>query len=315
MQRITITTSSFAGFDKRPVELLEENGFEVFLNPFGRTLRGNEIIELCKGSIGIIAGTEVLDAKTLESLAQSVNPDESVLKVISRCGTGLDSVDLGTATKLGINVFNTPDAPTLAVAELTLGLILSLLRKISQMDRDIRKGYWKKNMGNLLSGKKVGIIGFGRIGQKVAEFLTPFDCKIKYYDITHEASGLGIKEEIYRAELDELLTTSDIISIHVSSKERFIGEEEIKKMKKGACLINVSRGGLVDEEALYSALKNGQLTAAALDVFEQEPYLGPLRELENVILTPHIGSYAVETRVDMEKEAVINLLKGLRACE
>lgn len=311
MRKITITTSSFAGFDKRPVELLEENGFEVFLNPFGRTLRGNEIIELCKGSIGIIAGTELLDAKTLESLAQSANP-ESVLKVISRCGTGMDSVDLSAANKLGIKVFNTPDAPTLAVAELTLGLILNLLRNISQMDRDVRKGHWKKNMGNLLSGKKIGIIGFGRIGQKVAEFLLPFDCKVKYYDVKNEAAGHRIKEGIKRAELDELLTTSDIISIHVSAKEGFIGEEEIKKIKKGACLINVSRGGVIDEDALYSALKDGHLTAAALDVFEQEPYLGSLRELDNVILTPHIGSYAVETRVDMEKEAVINLLKGLR---
>lgn len=301
MEKITITTSSFAGFDKSPVELLKENGFEVILNPFGRTLKENEIIELCKGSIGIIAGTEVLDGKTLDSLG-------SVLKVVSRCGTGMDSVDLVAANKLGIKIFNTPDAPTIAVAELTLGLILNLLRKISYMDRGIRRDLWKKSMGNLLSEKNVGIIGFGRIGEKVAEFLRPFECKIKYYDIKDEVTGHGIE----RVELNELLNTSDIISIHVSAKKQLIGEHEINMMKKGAFIINVSRGGVIDEKALYNALKIGQLSGAALDVFEQEPYSGHLRELDNVILTPHIGSYAVETRVSMEKEAVLNLLKGLQ---
>lgn len=307
MHRIAITTSSFGECNKNPVDLLMDNGFDVIMNPFRRTLKGNEIVDLCKGCIGIIAGTEVLNARALESLTQSMIP-VSDLKVISRCGAGLDNVALDAARNLGIKVFNTPDAPTLAVAELTVGLILNLLRKISYMDRNVRSEHWKKSMGNILSGKKVGIIGFGRIGKKVAGLLKALGCKVRYYDVRTEVSDCGTE----RVELDELLKSSDIVSIHVSLKELLIGDVEINKMKKGAYLINVSRGGVVKEEALYAALKNGHLSGAAIDVFEQEPYSGPLKELDSAILTPHIGSYALETRVEMEEQAVENLLKGLK---
>jgi D-3-phosphoglycerate dehydrogenase len=299
MEKITITTTSFGEYYKEPLNLLRENGFEIILNPHGRKLNKKEVVELCKDAVGIIAGTETIDAEVLKELIN--------LKAISRCGAGLDNIDLGAAKRLGIKVFNTPDAPTLAVAELTVGLILNLLRKVNQMDKTIRNGKWEKLMGNLLSDKKVGIIGFGRIGKKVAELLKPFECEIRYYDIK-EFRDLGIEG---LRDLDELLKTSDIISIHVSSKEQIMGENEIKMMKKGAWLVNTSRGGVIDENALYKALKEGHLSGAALDVFEEESYSGPLKELDNVILTPHIGSYALESRIEMEKQAVENLLKGL----
>ncbi len=331
--RIAITTTSFGKYDKGPLNILKENGFEAALNPYGRKLTKDGTIKLCKDVVGIIAGTETLDADVLEKLAQSslLSPLSS-LKVISRCGTGLDNIDLEAARRLGIKVFNTPDAPTLAVAELTVGLILNLLRKVNQMDRSVRNGKWEKLMGNLLSDKKVGIIGFGRIGQKVSELLKSFGCEIRYYDIRTEDIGLrtetgkrtkdlglrGEKKDTQSSSLspqssslEELLKISDILSIHVSSNEQLIGEKEIRMMKEGAWLVNVSRGSVIDERALYQALKEGHLSGAALDVFEQEPYTGHLKELENVVLTPHIGSYAKESRAEMERQAVENLIRGL----
>jgi len=299
MKKIAITTTSFGKDDKRSLEIIRTKIYETVLNPHGRKLKKDEIVELCKDVIGIIAGTEALDAEILGRLPN--------LKVISRCGTGLDNVDKDAAKKLGIKVFNTPDAPTLAVAELTIGLILNLLRRVNEMDAVIRDGKWEKLTGNLLSGKTVGIIGFGRIGRKVGELLKCMGCEIKYYDIEDYEVEMGVD----RVEIKELLRTSDIISIHVSSSARIIGRKELGMMKKGSWLINVSRGGVVDEEALYHALKEGLLAGAALDVFEREPYKGNLKELDNVILTPHVGSYAKEARIKMEIEAAKNLLKGL----
>ncbi len=306
MSKIVITTSSFGKEDGEALGLLRSRGLTVVLNPHGRALQQSEILDLCKDSIGIIAGTEKLEADTLERLSRPANAHNS-LKVISRCGTGLDNVDLQAAQRLGIKVFNTPDAPTLAVAELTVGLILDLMRKVSRMDRAIRRGLWEKQMGNLLNGKSVGIIGFGRIGRKVAALLQAFECAIMYCDISDTASDAST----YRASMPELLEKSDIISIHVSSKKQLLGRNELRMMKNGSWLINVARGGVVDEDALREALDCGHLSGAALDVFNQEPYAGPLTELENVILTPHIGSYAKEGRIAMELEAAENLLKGL----
>jgi D-3-phosphoglycerate dehydrogenase len=300
MQKVAITTTTFGKYDKQPLDLLEQNEFSLILNPYGRKLNKDEIIQLCIDAIGIISGTEKLDAYILERLAK--------IKVISRCGTGLDNVDLAAAKKLGIKVFNTPDAPTIAVAELTIGLILSLLRKIGCMDLAVRNARWEKLMGNLLHKKRVGIIGFGRIGRKVAELLKPFDCTLAYSDPYVEDRLLGLE----RLSLRELLQWADIITIHISGSNKILGEQELSQIKKGAWLVNVSRGTAVDEEALYRAISGGYLSGAALDVFTEEPYTGPLKDLENVILTPHIGSYAREARIEMEMQAAKNLLAGLR---
>lgn len=300
MNKIIIATTSFGQYDENPLNTLGKAGFEIILNPYKRKLEKNEIIELCKDAVGIIAGTETLDASTIRKLTH--------LKVISRCGTGLDNVDLEATKKLNIKVFNTPDTPTLAVAELTVGLILALLRKTSLMDREVRNGLWKKRMGNLLCGKRIGIIGFGRIGKKVAELLKPFNCVIFYNDPFVSGGHFSVEH----LHFDNLLKEVDIVSIHASTKSELLGEKEIRFMKSGAWLVNVSRGEIVNEDALYRALKENHLAGAALDVFGKEPYTGSLRKLDNVILTPHIGSYAKETRIKMEMEAVENLIKGLR---
>ncbi|MBF0328456.1 MAG: phosphoglycerate dehydrogenase [Nitrospirae bacterium] len=301
MRKIFISTTSFGVYDRSCLNILSDKGFEVQLNPHGRKLAGEEIVELCRDAIGIVAGTESLDEAVLKQL--------TVLKVISRCGTGMDNVDLKATERLGIKVVNTPDAPTLAVAELAVGLIISLLRKVCRMDAAVRRGEWKKMMGNQLSGKTVGIIGFGRIGRKTAELLALLGCKIIFYDVAVDAAPEGFE----MVSLQELLGRSDIVTFHVSSKSKIVGAEEIKLMKQGAWIINLSRGGVVDENALYLALKEGRLSGAALDVFEQEPYTGPFKDLDNVIITPHIGSYAKESRIAMELQSVENLLKGLEA--
>lgn len=299
MRKVFIATSSFAKNSPAPLEMLKAAGLDVEINPHGRRLSESEITAFLSDKEYLIAGTESLTRKVIESA--------KYLKVISRCGVGMDNVDMEAAKSLGIKVFNTPDAPTLAVAELTVGLILDLLRRVSFMDRNIRRGQWQKTMGNLLSGKKVGIIGFGRIGRRTAELLKNFGCEIAYTDPCKGDELSGFK----CLTLEMLLKWADIISLHVSVKDTLIGGDEIRNMKPGAWLVNVSRGGVVDETALHQALKNSHLSGAALDVFDREPYSGPLTELNNIILTPHIGSYAKEARVEMELQAVRNLLMGL----
>jgi len=254
----------------------------------------------------MIAGTEKITENVIKNAAS--------LKVISRVGIGLDNIDLTAAKKYGVSVYNTPDAPTQAVAELTLALILSLYRGVGEADRNIRAGMWEPFMGRLLSGKTLGIVGLGRIGKKVAALAKAFEVSIVAAEPTPDykfASEYGIKLK----SLKEVLKESDIITLHVPlSKEtcHMIGEAEFALMKKDSIIINTSRGGLINEDALIMALKSGHLSGAALDTFEKEPYDGPLKNFNNVILTPHIGSYAKEARIKMENEAVKNLIKGLK---
>ncbi len=303
MHRIAITTSTFGQWDKSPLELLESEGLEPVLNPHGRTLKREELVRMASGCVGLIAGTESLDRGALSVLKG--------LKVISRCGTGLENVDVDEASRLAIKVYHTPDAPVHAVAELTVGLMLDLLRKISQIDRAVRGGLWKKEMGELLSGKKIGIVGFGRVGKKLARLLSGFRVKIGFYDIR------PMEDSLARAmPLDELLAWSDIVTLHASASRGgpLLGERELGLMKEGAFLVNTSRGELVDEGALVRCLERGKLGGAALDVFPHEPYAGRLRDFPNTVLTAHMGSYARGSRIEMEIEAVRNLLHGLEAC-
>ena len=251
-------------------------------------------------TIGLIAGLEPLTKNVLQA-AKS-------LKVIARVGTGLDSVDLVAAKELEIIVLNTPDAPTKAVAELTIAHILGLLRHLSQADRQIRNGIWKGLMGSLLETKTVGIVGFGRICKRVATLLSAFGASVLISD-AQVKSG-----DFQNVGLDELCTRSDIVSLHLPYSEathHIIDEKRINLMKKGSFIVNISRGGLVDEAMLLVALKSGHLAGAALDCFEQEPYEGELRNLENVQITAHMGSYARETRDLMEQEASRLLVNAL----
>lgn len=306
MKKVLISTRSFGEFDGAPLDRLKEAGFEVVLNSYGRSLKEEESIELLQGAVGVIAGTEPLNEKVLGKT--------SSLKVISRCGTGIDNVDLGAAKKFGIKVFNTPDAPTLAVAELTLGLILALYRRIAESDRCVRSGKWVRQMGQLLSGKKLGIVGLGRIGKKLVELAAPFNVEVMACEPSPDTEFIQ-RYNIQLLTFNELLKNADIVSLHLSCPKEIhclIGRNELALMKPSAILINTSRGWMIDEGALKEALTNKNIAGVALDVFQEEPYNGPLKNFDSVILTTHIGSSARETRIQMEMEAVDNLLRGLR---
>ena len=308
MSRILITTTSFGKDDVSPLKLLQKAGYEIITNPYGRKLTEDEVLDLLLEvkPVGMIAGVEPITARVLRQAKG--------LKAISRCGVGLESVDLNAAGGLGITVTNTPDAPTEGVAELTIGLIFNLLRKISFLDRELRTGNWTKETGTLVRGKKVGIIGLGRIGKRVAEMLLALGAKVSGTDMQPDHEWLQ-KKQVPLVSLEELLKQSEILCLHVSHKldnEHLISKKELKTMPKGAYLVNTSRGEVIDHDALYSVLTNGHLSGAALDVFDHEPYAGPLTKINNVILTPHIGSYAREARVEMEIQAAENLIEGLK---
>lgn len=304
-KKIFIGTSGF-NLELPEIKCFIDAGIEVVINPHGRRLNEQEISDFLQDDaiIGLIAGLEPLSAKVLENAPN--------LKAISRCGAGMDNVDLQAAKKHGIAVSSTPDGPTDAVAELTLGLMLGALRSIPLQDRSIRAGRWERPMGELLQACTLGLIGYGRIGRKVAMLACAFGCKILVFD---PYADIPANSPVVRIEsLDSMLAQSDIVSLHVPYSEttrQIIGAGEIEKMKLGAILINTSRGGLIDENALKAALEEGRLGGAALDVFEEEPYQGPLRELSSIILSAHTGSYARQTREKQEAQAAANLLEML----
>ncbi len=302
MLRIAITTSSFDD-QNLPDGLLK--GVEILRNTTGRRLTEDEVAALLKEDVvGLIAGVEPLTGRTLR--------DASSLKVISRVGTGTDSIDLDTAEELDIEVRRTPDAPTDSVAELTVALTLSVLRHIPLHDRSIRDGGWTGKSGRLLRGRQVGLLGAGRIGQAVARLLDAFGANVSFHDplVSSVPGGQPL------LPLESLLANSEILSMHLpltAETRHILGEPEFSMMPAGSIIVNVARGGLIDERALHSALLAGHLAGAALDCFEDEPYMGPLRALDNVVLSPHVGSGARETRQLMEREAAQNLLDVLVA--
>lgn len=244
--------------------------------------------------------------------------DASNLKIIGRAGVGLDNIDVDAARKRGIKIVNSPEAPTIAVTELVFGSILAFMRNIIPADRTMREGRWEKSIftGNELYGKTIGIIGFGRIGREVAIRARVFGMKIIVYDpnITNEDAREFNAE---RVELNTLLKNSDIITLHVPLNEEtrnLINEDRLKLMKKYAVLVNVARGGVVDERALYSALKERRIKGAILDVFENEPPVNSqLLTLENVVLTPHLGASTEEAQINagtIVVEKIKNFFRG-----
>lgn len=298
--KILIGPSSFADGDKTPLSRLKDAGFEVVDNPYKRKLTKQELLELLKENVvGLIAGLETIDREVLTKAS---------LLAVSRVGAGLSNVDMQAARDLGIPVFNTPDAPTNSVAELTIGAMLSLIRMIPRMDQALHEGKWQKQIGSQLLGKTVAIIGFGRIGRRVAELLVPFHARILIVDpYVDESACAGYR----KAVIAEALPAADIVTIHSSGQDCLIGEKEFALMKKRTYLLNVARGGVIDENFLLSAIEDGTVSGAWLDTFADEPYSGPLRKYQNVILTPHVGSYTEECRSRMEGEAVDNLLNAL----
>ena len=304
MTEVYIAPATFAEFNTEPIDMIKSKSFGIHRNELGRKLNEEEIIDRMQKCEGVIAGTENYCESVLSALPR--------LKVISRLGVGLDNIDMIASKKKNIKVLAT-NSPAPAVAELVLGLILDLSRKITLHNNQIRAGTWEKNMGSLLSGKTVGIIGLGTIGKKLVEITKGLQLDYLAFD-KFEDLRFAQKNNVEYCGFNELLERSDIVSIHLSLSDEtneLLDSNALVKMKSTAILINSSRGECVNEAALKKALDEKRIAGAGLDVYLDEPYKGCLLECDNVITTPHIGSYAREIRIKMEMEAVENLIKGL----
>ena len=302
---VFIASSTFAEGDQRPLKIIKESGLTVTVNSTKKRLNQQQLMAQAQGADAVIAGLEIYDAQVLEHLEK--------LRCISRCGIGVDNIDLTTAQKKGIKIFTTPDVVVQPVVELTLAMILNLLRKVSLQNALMHQRQWERLTGNQIAGKTVGIIGLGRIGRKVAEVLLPLGAHVIGYDIHPDkvwAQSCGVR----LVDLDQILAQSDILTLHlaIDSQNPFVlTKQHFRSMKKGSLLINVARGVLVDEKALLDSLQEGHLSGAGLDVFQQEPYAGPLCDLDNVILTPHVATLTYESRLAMEIEAAQNIVNFL----
>jgi D-3-phosphoglycerate dehydrogenase len=266
------------------------------LNKNGK-LTKEELLRLLRNDVtGLIAGLEVLDEEVFA---------HSRLKVISRCGSGTSNIDMTTAERLGIKVFSTPDVPVESVAELTVGVLLCMARGIFSMNEELHQGKWQKRNGIQIKGKTVAVIGCGRIGHRVMELLQPFGVRLLAVDPIHSNTGIRY------VGLRDALCQADIVTIHSSGEEQILGDNEFACMKSGVLLLNGARGSLINERALIRALNDKIVAGVWLDCFSEEPYKGSLLQYPQAVLTPHIGSYTIECRKQMELLAVENLIAGL----
>jgi len=281
----------------------------------------NEVVEKIKrlGSVvylpanlkEALSSAEVLIVRSRTKVTSELLALAPNLRIVARAGVGLDNIDTKACEKRGIRVINTPGASANAVAELTIGHILSAMRFIAKAHHQMKNKIWdKKNLtGQELEGKTLGVIGYGRIGSLVGKKASALGMAVVAYNPPPRRED-GIARFV---ELDELLRESDVITLHVPSTpetKKLINEKTIAKMKKGVFIINTARGDVIDEEALYNACKSGKIAAAALDVYEKEPYAGKLLELENVFFTPHLGAATKEAQARIGEE-LVNYLRAL----
>ena len=301
--RAVSTSPTFGYFAAEPVEYLRSRGFDIVLAPQGKKWSEQDLIEATKEYDAMIVGIEKISAPVLQASKK--------LRIITKHGAGVDNINVEIASAKGIVVTSAPGANSDAVADLTLGLFLSLARTIPFADRSIREGKWPRLAGVELNRKTLGIIGLGQIGKKVAKRGLGFDMSVLVYDVVQDGDFARRSGARY-VSLEELLTRSDFVSIHVPllpATHRLIGERELLLMKEDAFLVNISRGNIVDEEALYEVLKKKRIRGAALDVFSQEPPAGsPLLSLDNVVLTPHMGGYTVEALMETGMICVNNIV-------
>ena len=306
MPRALITAVPFGEVDPSSLDLLQAAGVSFDLNPLGRRLTGEELASLITGYDVLIAGTEPITGRAIESADR--------LRLISRVGVGLDSVDLSAARRRGIPVAYTPEAPADAVAELTIGMALSLLRGVHLANQAVHRGIWQRLQGRRLARVTVGVVGVGRIGRRVIRLLAAFGCRVLAHDVSPGVLD-SPDDTVTWVDLATLLRESDLVTLHVPLTRRtrhLVGAGELAQMKSDAFLINTCRGGVVDEAALASALRHGRLAGAAVDTFTHEPYDGELVGLETCLITPHMGSMAADCRLRMETGAAQNVVAFLR---
>lgn len=292
------------------IKILEDNGLKISYEP---KISPQEIAEK-------ISNYNIVIVRSRTTITKEMIDKAEKCKIIARVGVGLDNVDQEAAKAKNIRVINAVEGAMNAVAELVLGLMLSLARQTARGDRAIRNGQWLKSelKGTELKGKYLGIIGIGNIGKRLGRLARALNMNIIGYDVIPIDEEFSKEVGLMKADLDTLLQSSDYVSIHVpllDSTYHLIDAKKISTMKKTAKIINTSRGGVVDEDALYDALKDGNLGGAALDVFEKEPAIGTkLAELDNVILTPHIGAQTKEAQslaANVIAEKIIQILRGV----
>ncbi len=297
--KIFVSTHPFSSTSHLPMQIVKENGFELAKNEHGRKITSAELAEDIGDAEILIAGTE--------KITEEVFKNAPNLKLISRVGIGLDGIDFDLCKKYGVRVAYTPDAPTMAVAELCVGMILDLARRITITNNNLKQSaLWQRHMGTLLYGKTIGIFGMGRIGKSLIHLLSTFNVKFLVHDIAPDLA-FGRLYNVSFVSKEKVLKESHIVSVNLPLKDDtkdYIAKEELDRMRDDAILINTARGGIVNEADLYSALKDLTIAAAAVDVFEEEPYAGNLRELENCLLTCHMGASTIDSRTDMEVQAL-----------
>lgn len=304
---IFISTVPFAENFSSPKHLLQSIGVPIRVNPLNRKMTETELMESLGDSQALVAGTEPISARVMDSAPK--------LGIIARVGIGLDNVDLLAAKERNIKVTYTPDAPSPAVADLTLGLMMSLTRHLHLSNISMHEGIWKRYTGRRLRECSIGVVGIGRIGSLVVEDLVNLGVRqVMVNDINHETYKV-LPHGVVPVSLSTLLQASDITSVHVpltSLTSGMFGAATFSIMKPGSALVNTSRGEVVDERALANALDSKHLSGAALDVFEREPYTGELTRRKDVLLTSHMGSMSVDCRHQMEIEACQSVVAFFR---
>ena len=291
-------------------EILEKNGLQITYEP---EITPDQIAE----KIGMY---EVVVVRSRTKITKDLIQRADKCKIIARVGVGLDNIDQDAAKEKNIRVINAVEGAMNAVAELVVGLMLSLAREIPRADREVRNGNWikKELMGTELRGKYLGIVGLGNIGKRLGRLAKSFNMNIIGFDVMSIDEEFSKEVGLMKADLGTLLASADYVSLHVpllDSTKHMINAEKIATMKNTARIINTSRGGVIDEDALYDALKNGNLGGAALDVFETEPATSnKLRELPNFISTPHMGAQTKEAQslaANVIAEKIIQILRGI----
>lgn len=296
--------------DKTLHDILQKNGLKITYEP---EITAEQLMEK-------IGSFEVVIVRSRTKLTKDLIDKASACKIVARVGVGLDNIDVDAAKAKGIRVINAVEGAMNAVAELVLGLMLSLAREIPRADREIRGGKWLKKelMGSELSGKYLGIVGLGNIGKKLARHAKALNMNIIGYDVFPIPDDFSREVNLVKADLETLLSSADYVSFHVPftpETHHLVNAQRLSKMKKTAYIINTSRGEIIDEESLYHALKEGKIMGAALDVYEKEPALGnKLATLPNVVCTPHIGAQTKEAQAlaaNVIAEKIIMILRGV----
>ena len=291
-------------------EVLEKNGLKVTYEP---EITPEQIAEK-------IGSFEVVVVRSRTKITRELVEKADKCKIIARVGVGLDNIDQDAAKEKDIRVLNAVEGAITAVAELVIGLMLSMAREIPRADREIRNGNWikKELMGTELKGKYLGIVGLGNIGKRLGRLAKALNMNIIGYDVVPIDDEFSKEVGLMKADLDTLLSSADYVSFHVpllDSTRHMINAEKLKLMKKTARIINTARGGVIDEEDLYNSLKDGDLAGAALDVFEVEPATGnKLTTLPNFVATPHMGAQTKEAQLlaaNVIAEKIIQVLRGV----